>query len=435
MSASSLGHALSALPGQRGGVAALYDEAVVVGAADVPAATSATHTMRGALDTYVAQRLPTRLIDDVLAGGARVEVRGVFPDHVAEVLPGAVLVDPGPAFPSSKVFNCLRPKYYWWPWAANGAGHDTLVVAVPPGRDYVSHYASLVAHRAKTLGHPVERVGPVIRYPAAEAAIARWTELAAFVAPGDRVLMGYVQEITPYLVAAGATIVATLDNAYYGAVRLAFPGTTTQVCALGVRFSFWGCIAARLAAACQSVGAIEVVYAGKLGCLSSPDDIYERIFAPSAYLDFGEGRLIVPAELAPPNGLLAAYPSLDTGLHMSVGTVLEEDAAQREYADRVGVTTIDNEIAQMARALATGAGPAGGTAFAAIHFATDYLHTYADSERADVFNLTNHRSPQALRRKAEMLGRIGTILGDYFDSDLPVPLTGRHQRSSLRVCE
>ena len=183
MTTPSLSYPLIPVPVRRGGVEALYDEVLAVDAADVPSATSDTHTMRTALDTYVAQRVPVRLLDEVLAGGAVVETHGIFPDHVADVLPGAVLVDPGPAFPSSKVFNCVRPRYFWYPSAASGGPRDALVVAVPPGRDYVLHYASLVAHHARGRGFPADRVAPVMRYPTAEAVVERWTELAAFVAP------------------------------------------------------------------------------------------------------------------------------------------------------------------------------------------------------------------------------------------------------------
>lgn len=399
----------------------LYAERVHLERGDIPVASCATHTMGPALDTYVAQRIPTELVERVVQGGGSIEVHGVYPDHVPGVMPGAVPVPTGPAFAASKVYNRIRPRYFTVAPAGERAG--ALVVAVPPGRDYVRHYASLVGHHLAVRGLDPGLLRAVVQYPTAEHRIAEWTGLADLVRPGDRVLMGYVQELVPLLTAGPAVLVEDKANPYYGAARLRFRGTDQAVCALGVRFSFWGCTSGRLAAACQAIGAREVVYAGKLGCLSTPADVYRRLFAPSSFLHLGKAAALLHGPGAPPNGLLTAFPELDTGVHVSVGTVLEEDIHQRAVADAFGAVTIDNEIAQMAHAVARSATPDRTSAFSALHFATDYLHRREEHATPDVFNLTNHRRSDALLRKRAMLAEMAGRLGRYFDRDLPVATT------------
>lgn len=395
-------------------VASLYRDAVEVDRADVPLRRPDDHTMGSALDVYVSQRVPQDLLRDALARAASIEVHGIYPAHVSSVVHGAALRGEGHEFRPTKVFNRIRPHYF----EAPRAGGTRLVVAVPPGRDYVMHYASLVTHCLRAHGAPDDALARVVRYPVAEETIAGWTGLAALVEPRDRVLIGYVQELVPLLVEAGAHVAEQRDNDFYSAIRLRFGDTREHVCALGVRFSFWGCIAGRLAVACQRAGATEIVYAGKLGTLTAPDDIYRRLFAPSRYLHLGGETIPAQPCPGPRNGVLELWPDLDTGVHMSVGTVIEEDTKQRLYADRFGVSSIDNEIAQIALALARADG-GRGTAFSALHFATDYLRRSDEAPHADIYNLTNHRRGDALERKADMLREIADRLQKYYKETSP----------------
>ena len=387
-------------------LASLYDERLEVPPSQVPRANRPEHTMGSAVDTYVAQRVPGALLDRVLAERRPIEVHGIQPEHLGLVRPGSRLVHAGHRFAPAKAYNVVRPRFY----AARPDERSPLLVAVPPGRDYVLHNASLVRHWVTSRGHPADAVSAVVRYPAAEAGIASWTRLDELVEPGDRVLMGYVTELLPALLRGRASVDERRANPWYGAVRLRLPGGG-RLCLLGVRFSFWGGIAARLATACQALGADEVVYAGKLGTLTSPADIYRRLFLPSGYLDLRDVPHLLPRRSAPPNRLLERFGELDTGVHMSVGTVLEEDVAQRALADSFAVRSIDNEIAQMARALAE---EPGGTAFSALHFATDYLRAPGEREPRGVYNLTNHRRRDALANKDRMLARVAEVLRAHY---------------------
>jgi hypothetical protein len=420
------------LDGRRDGAAAairaLYAERLELDAAAVPVADPDQHTMGEAVDDYVAQRVPTRLLDGAVTDRLPIEVHGVYPEHARHVFTDAVQLRSELRVRPGKAFNTVRPLYF--SVAGPGGRGRRLVVAVPPGRDYVLHYASLVghylrtrapggsAHRARRAGGPARVLpGPsapaqprVVCYPVAEGSIPRWTGLTRLLRPGERVLIGYVHELAALLTAAGARVVQRGGNAYYGLARLRFP-SGEQVCALGVRYSFWGCLSARLAGACRQLRISELIYAGKLGTLTGPHDIYRRLFVPSGYVHFGSPPALLDPAHAPPNPLLRRYPELDTGVHMSVGTVLEEDLQQRRYATRFAVASIDNEISQIAAALAGGG--AHRTAFSAIHFATDYLHD-AGERIPGVFNLTNHRRRDARTRKSAMLRAVADRLAGHY---------------------
>ena len=406
-----------AVTADRAPVADLYRRAVEVPAARIPTATHAEHTMGSAIDFYAAQRVPAAFLDMVVEAGYDIEVHGIFPDHLPALHPQARLVHPGHTFGPTKQYNLIRPRYFSLPADAGAGGRPRVLVAVPPGRDYVLHNASLIRHYLGVRGHPAQALRAVVRYPDAEESIADWTGLDRLVGPGDRIVMGYVNELAPLLLADGGEVAGTEHNRCYGLTRLDLPGGV-RLCLLGVRFSFWGCIAGRLAAACQRLGAAEIVYAGKLGTLTEPADVYGRLFLPTAYLDHGRDRRILTAGQAPPNGLAACYPHLGSGMHMSVGTVLEEDVAQRAEADAHGVRSMDNEIAQMAHALADTAGP-HRTAFSALHFATDYLRRPGEQEHRDIYNLTNHRRAGALRHKQQMISEVARLLRGYYRRTAP----------------
>lgn len=405
----ALGGALDPRLGSLDAIRQLYAEPLEVDRSAIPTADPDQHTMGEAVDDYVAQRVPTRLLDGAIADRLPIEVHGVYPDHARRFFTNAVALRSELRVRPGKAFNTVRPLYFTVA-ARSGAGRR-LIVAVPPGRDYVLHYASLVGHYVRIRGPAAQPEPRVVCYPEAEESIARWTGLTDLLGPGERVLIGYVQELAGLLTAAGARVIHRYGNAYYGLTRLRFPGGE-QVSALGVRYSFWGCLSARLAAACRDLGVSELIYAGKLGTLTGPHDIYRRLFVPSGYVHFGSPPALLDPAQAPPNPLLRRYPELDTGVHMSVGTVLEEDLQQRRYATRFAVASIDNEISQIAAALADGDGP-GRTRFSAIHFATDYLHD-AGERIPGVFNLTNHRRRDAQTRKSAMLRAVADRLAGHY---------------------
>lgn len=411
----------SGLPAQA--VSRLYTQRLAVPEEHVPLADPRQHTMGPALEAYVAQRLPGHLLNAAVAEKMPVEVHGIYPYHLPRVIPGAVPVATQMHPRAGKRHNVVRPMWYMVP-RADGIGGERLVAAVPPGRDYVLHYASMTRYYCATrLGTPTEPRA-VLRYPAAENTLALWTALPELLRPGDRVLMGYAEQLVPLLCEAGATVRDVKENPYYEAIRLSFAEGVTVV-AIGVRFSFWGSTAYRIARACQAHGVTELIYAGKLGTLTDPGEVYRRLYIPTCYVAISQVngapclQVLNHAE-APRNGLLEYYPELSSGTHVSVPTVLEEDACLRRYADALHTATIDNEIAQFAAGLASSAKGVEGPAFSAIHFATDYLAagdcTVSDGrdERRSRFNLANNRSAEALLLREKNLRAVAGHLAAYY---------------------
>jgi hypothetical protein len=408
---SSLGHhALGAAGFGWWAIAAMYHDSIIEDPGQLPSADPASHTMGAAVDRYVRQRIPESLLDLALADRTPIEVHGIYPYHVGRVIAGARRLPTDRRIDPGKLYNSIRPRYFTAP--RSGDPGRRLIIAVPPGKDYVLHYASLVAHHVRARGVSWALPHRVVRYPLAERSVADWSGLNRFVRPGDRVLLGYVQQLTELFVAAGAHVIDRSGNSYYGAVRLRFPDGGT-LCTLGVRFSFWGCLAGRLAAACRELGARELIYAGKLGTLTGPADIYQRLFVPSRFVALGERPRLLGVGQTPPNPLLARYPDLASGMHMSVGTVLEESMGQRETAERYAVTTIDNEIAPIAFALAGGP-RRPDIGFSAIHFATDYLRRRGERLPVGAMNLTNHRRPLARAGRLRMLREVARRLAAYY---------------------
>jgi len=393
---------------------ALYDAPLEVPNQEIRPAT-ASHTMGPFLDAYVTQRISTSTIDRAVSDGMDIEVQGVYPTHASQLFKGATeLVSPQAGRPE-KLFNVIRPGYLLAPNTSAVAPSDNgnkLVVVVPPGRDYIMHNASLIRHYLASRGVSADRLKSIVRYPIAEDRIADWTRLGHVISAGDRVLIGYVNEIVQRFVGWGGRISDVHDDEFYTAIRIVIPGGK-EVCALGVKFSYWGCIAGRLAAAVQAFGASELIYAGKLGALSSPDDVYSRTFVPSSFLVCSESMRLLRKDAAPPNGLVSMYPELDSGTHMSVATVLEEDHPQRRQASGYAVTTIDNEIAQIAQAI-TDRQRNRGMWFSAIHFATDYLWGPDETVDRTTPCLANNRTSQALRLKAEALETVAQLLFRYY---------------------
>jgi hypothetical protein len=387
-------------------VPVLYQNQLDVGRDDIPRAAAESHTMGSAIGPYVAQRVPGRFLDEVLRAGLTVEVHGIYPHHVRHVFPGARLVHPGRVF-QRKTFNILRPRFFTY------RDGGIVIAAVPPGHDYVLHNASLIRHYLGVAGHRDDALSRVVRYPRAEETIARWTGLAGFVRPGDRLLIGYVNEVGSWLLHHGGEVVERRESRFYGITRVRLPGGHTVVL-LGVRYSFWGCISGRLARECQRLGAAEIIYVGKLGTLTSPEDIYRGLFVPSAYVNYDDpSRSVVTATAAPPNWVLRRFPDLDSGAHLSIGTVLGEDFALRSFAEEHRVRSVDNEIAKIVYALSA-VTDGHRTAFSAVHFATDYLRRAGEDEPPRVYNLTNHRVDGALDGKRRKIAEIARLLLDHY---------------------
>jgi hypothetical protein len=373
------------------------------------------HTMFKALDKYVEGKIPVDELEWILKSDRGfVEVHGIYPDHFPEVASDLGFVKWSPVEfgrkPATKRFNFIRPAFFR---ALRKDGSDVLVASVVPGRDYCTHYATMIRHQMYRLTARANELIQVYWYPDAERRIVEWTGLnTGFVERGDRVLLGYVEEANHALNHRNdIKHLGNLENDFYGSFRYRLPdGTVVNV--LGVKFSFWGSISEVLATGLCQMGCTEILYMGKLGALTRPEDVYTRVFCPSRFVivDYDQVVYEVPA---PENLVLRANPELDSGCHISVPTVLEEDYVQRELATRLKAQSIDNEISLIARAVARYTMLERKVVnFSALHLATDYIRTPHERALPVPFDLSSEE--QVKVKKREMIDYIiGNVLVPY----------------------
>jgi hypothetical protein len=396
----------------------LYADRIVPRLDRIPSTRPLDHTMFEALDVYAEQKLPIDDVKRLLEEGGRIEIHGVYPTHLAGLLENKTMsfvrrldtaTENIAKMSTTKRFNSIRPHFYE---GRDLSGQSVLLVAVGVGDDYVAHYATMIRHVVGTLtAHPPLDFLRVVRYPEAERDIAYWTGLdGSFVAERDRVVLGYVEECRERIGGDEATV-AKNESEFYGADTI-LDGKGGRVTFLGVKFSFWGSISAHLVARICELGATEVLYVGKLGALTSPHDLYNRIFAPSSFAKLSHDQVEYFVEPPPPNGILMEMNDLDTGLHVSIPTVLEEDYHQRQVATDLGARSIDNEISQVAWAVANHnkhRNPADAARFSALHFATDYIRAETERTAETDHDLARTRTDSAKAGRQTMLDRI--VLG------------------------
>ncbi|WP_131766601.1 hypothetical protein [Candidatus Protofrankia californiensis] len=380
----------------------------------VPMARPSDHTMAEDLDPYVDQRVSTELIRGAVVRRVPIEVHGVYPAHfnlVATALGRRVQQSLGSNQQPDKILNGVRPELFK---AHDPYGQELLCIAVPPGHDYVTHYASLVAHAMSRYTRPTGQLLRVWHYPDAEHAIAEWTGLNESLVNGaETVVLGKIELLSDILGSVGYHRIEHQATPYYDASTFSRP-RGRRVTLLGVRFSYWGSIGGRLARQCCNLGAREIIYVGKLGTLDEPKDIYNRLFVPSRY-GLLSGIRVRQVSDGPPNLLLDRVPALDSGLHVSVPTVLEEDHAQREVARLLGARTMDNELAQMALAVHEWNIDTGGSvSFSGLHYATDYLRCREETDVEVPYSLARGRSLEACRKRRRAERLIGYCLCSYF---------------------
>lgn len=397
----------------------LYADPVEVDLARIPLTRGTDHTMFEALDPYASQKLPRDRIASLRQRGGRIEVHGTYPTHLPSLVREATVANIRPLeretrreqrTSTTKRFNSVRPRFF------EGVGTDgrpVLLVGVGCGEDYVLHYASMLRHEwSLSTSEPAGDRLRVVRYPAAERDLPIWTGLdESFVRAGDRVVLGYVEECRSRL---GDETTEAAENEFYGSDSIG-DSAGGRITFLGVKFSYWGSISERIVERICQLGASEVLYVGKLGALTSPVDLYERIFSPSQFALLHHDRPQRLVEPAPPNGILAWQPTLDTGLHVSIPTVLEEDYHQRALAQWLRVNSIDNEIACMAAAIADHNASSGRSVrFSAVHFATDYIRREDERSLRTQYDLARMRAPEARSARRRILDRIACdVLGPY----------------------
>ncbi|MFH8627507.1 hypothetical protein ACH4A8_37415 [Streptomyces vietnamensis] len=276
---------------------------------------------------------------------------------------------------TGKLFNIERPT-------ATVHGRDLIVQAFP-GADYVRHYALIIATYLAMTGRPADTV--TYEPPGQEKCRTALDSLDLDL-DGDLVIVGWgLQHLVPE------------DGVWtqgpgYAWQRADVAGR--RVVYLGFLHSIWGDVAGRVVARLADLGARDVVYVGKVGSLT-PD------VEPNAWLATGNVSLLRGALVSWDDffgDFAAAQGGVRTGLHVSSPSILLED---RDWLAQhsPSYTFVDPEI-----------GPMGAAARnAGIGFG--YLHVISNNLAARYpADLSNERHNDVLRRRADLIHRIRTII-------------------------
>jgi hypothetical protein len=387
---------------------------------DLPLVRALDHTMFEAVDIYVKQRLPEKAINDVVAAGGKIELHQIYPDDFLVVAPtrnwNVTEEITGFSKPKDKLLNRIRPRFFRGTVFGN---QPRLWAAITPGHDYLYHYALMTRHLISLRTVEAKRHTALYRYPLAERQLVEWTQLSNIgLAASDIIFMGYVEEVEQDLLSLVETkALGSRENAYYRYNR--FSCGPNQLGFLGVKFSFWGSMSGLIVQALCKAKCRQIIYIGKLGALTSPADIYQKIFSPSRFFQLRHVQLDFE-EPAPPNPILLRYPDLSSGVHVSVPTVLEEDYVQRGKATELAAQSIDNEIAVMASAVGGwNRAHSGSIGFSCLHFATDYIRRPTERIKNIEHDLGKDKTEEARRKKRETLRRIvSEIVAPYLTEDL-----------------
>lgn len=378
-----------------------------------------THTMlSGHLANYVRQKVPAKpgeALPAMLMQGHNVQAHGIYPLHAPAILSSFGFTDISDvgykSNPRQKEYNFIRPKFFY----GYQGQEKTLLSAVVPGRDYLSNHGEMIRHAIRLMGYDPDQRSKIFHYPDVEDRITEWTQLDSnFVKEGDQVILGYVNEMEDRFLKARCPMrrLSEEQNEYQGSRRYQTP-IGHNINFLGFKYTYWGDTSAKLAERLCQLGASEIIYTAKTGVLSSPQDIYKRSFSPSAYINV-DRDMDKPIIGDLPNALLAIYPELNSGLHASIPTVMEESFTQVGLLRRLLAQSIDNEISQMAGAVRNFNQLWNkAVSFFCLHYGTDYLHGSADSLEKPLFNLYDARSPEALNLKEKALDRNADYLAEY----------------------
>jgi len=382
-------------------------------------------TMTDAVRGYVEKKIPREPLKEALAKEMGIRILGCYAQHFEQSPQtfGYEAFEPIPFAPahkaataSSKRFNIYRPRFYW---ADRTSVARDFVCAVFPGRDYLLQYASLIRHLSWDLTLGAMRNFQIIRYPHVESALAAWTRLdGQLVHAGDVVIIGYVDELKSYLAKnASFDQLGESENDYYVSIRFAVKSNGRHLNLLGVKYSYWGSIAEVLADEFCRLKVAEIIYFAKLGTLTTSDHIYKKAFFSREYfvVDYNKLRHRISGLR---NHLAEFHPGDLSGRHTSVPTVLEEDYYQRQLLTELGIETIDNEIAKIARAVETNNRLGSHQVrYSPVHFATDYIRRRNEKLIETHSDLSKDHTDDARAQKADIIRKISLdVLIPYLES-------------------
>lgn len=337
------------------------------------------HTMGSSLERYLQIKVHSALSEQ---------------DHSKITIRGSHLRN-NPARISSiektgKLFNWQRPT------TVSDTHDGGIELHCFPGRDYVQHYAGIVASYLALQ----KRDTQAVRYiePGPEECIAPFLESnLRKLSQVDVVVLGYVHGLSR-LTGSGSWIYGDETEELFAWKTFNLP-SGGRGAFLGCRVSFWGDISGTLVRALQQLCQVKcVLYIGKLGSL-----VPEHV--PNQFLATGNTSTIYGADLSWPDPLAhiiqqSGVPVIQ-GRHVTLPSVLDE-THDWLAAHRNSFEWVDPEIGHMAMASV-----AGHTEFGYLHIISDNL------AKKYSYDLSNERLRKVLEDRIAIVGRIEDILEKF----------------------
>ncbi len=241
-------------------------------------------------------------------------------------------------------------------------------------------------------------------YPDFFNQITSWSGLDAlvdsnWVLKGDILVIGYVEQLRERLLSIyGFEDLENKTNFTYFGVEnmygisvLLSPRQKKRLVLLGCKHSFWGKTAAKIVEPLMRAGVKEIVYFAKAGTTTGltfskegadPNKHFINIIGTNYYIwedvagtKHGETRQVDVDGKQLVSSLAEDFQEHESMSHLSVPSVVGEDAKQRESYSKVNPASIDNEISYIAETIADykKMNPKTDIHFTCIHLMTDLV--------------------------------------------------------------
>ena len=371
---------------------------------DIPHFTE--HTMYKKLLKYVESKLPVKELDLYVNDISGFEVRGVFPD--LKLISG---LDFG--FNITRIIsestqkennsNSIRPIFI----LAERGGKKIIVCCTTPGRDHIVHYASMIGYYLREKNVSLS----VYAYPDAENKIDKWTGLdETIISKGDKVILGYSTYFKNLFKNKGYSEISSTRNSFYISTRFKTLKGSIVNC-LEADYGHWGNICDYLSTKICQLGAVEIIHIGKVGTLSSPEEVYKRIYIPKSFVIARRDKIFIGG--ATVKNSMEYFEAHTSAVHASITTTMEETFSQRVKLEDQNVETVDIESSKIALAIALhNLSSDQKVKYGAIHFASDYLKKEMEIDKDLDYDLSSERGI-IKNKKYEILDRIFEIIESH----------------------
>lgn len=337
---------------------------------------------RGMRDGYVGTRPEN---EHTMGARLRDYVLPKLPDIRTLAMTKHVLVRPARTLlqlrvtskPETKKFNRYRPAF-------EQKRNGELEVLVPPGEDYLYHYAALFASGLEIAGGSADTHFELPPQSLREEFID--TRLPALIPSVDVLVVGYVEGLF-----VGESMLWQCELGF--GIRLVEFGTKS-IGLLGCEFSFWGDIAGALIRGLAARNVSYIIYVGKAGAVS-------RLHLPNLTIATGSVSSIEGETVEWNSRIQAAMQSERVFIgqrHATLPSPMDETIAWYEDAlDKVDL--LEAEIGHMAQA----------ARLTGIEF--DYLHIISDNlGNNKIVGLYEERGAEVLDARRECLIIIEDII-------------------------